>query len=76
MKLFCVGAYHNSPAGLHFDGPGVIDLDDPKAAFLLKDAPENFMSLDQAERAGVLERDKALDEPPRDKAIRSPAKKK
>lgn len=87
MKLYCVNAYHNVPADLHFAGPGVIELDDPKAAFLFRDAPENFLTLAQAERAGLLEKGraadeapgeetKALDEPQRDRAVRFPARKK
>ncbi len=42
MKLYCKGQYHNGPYGLHFSGPGVVEIDDPKAEFLLRDAPENF----------------------------------
>lgn len=74
MKLFCKGEYHNSPNGLHFDGKGVIDVDDYKAEFLLKDAPENFKKLpavvDPAPEV------KAPDAPPVDKAVKAPAKKK
>ena len=57
--------------GLHFGGAGVIDVDDFRALFLLKDAPENFTKdLPDAEEI------KSLDEPPKDKAVKAPAKKK
>ena len=71
MKLYCKSAYHNGPAGLHFSAPGVIEIDDPKAEFLLRDAPENFSRELPAE-----DELKALDEPPRDKAVKAPQKKK
>ena len=41
MKLVCKGEYHHSPAGLHFNA-GVIEVDDAKGEYLLRDAPENF----------------------------------
>jgi hypothetical protein len=71
MKLYCRGRYHNQPAGLFFDGPGVIEIDDPKALFLLKDAPENFSTEIPAPPQAA-----ALDEPAADKMVKSPARKK
>jgi hypothetical protein len=72
MRLFCRSAYHNGPAGLHFAAPGVIEVDDWKAEFLLRDAPENFSrELPTAERET-----KALDEPPEDRAVKMPKVKK
>ena len=70
MKLYCKSAYHNGPAGLHFNAPGIIEIDDWKAEFLLRDAPENFS------RELPSEESKALDEPPLDRAIKAPRKKK
>jgi hypothetical protein len=71
MKLYCKGKYHNAPAQLHFDGPGVIEIDEPKASFLLKDAPENFSTELPAEGTA-----KAFDESPKDKMVKMPARKK
>jgi len=67
MQLYVKGRYHNGPAGLHFAGPGVVELDDPKALFLLRDAPENFSTEIPV---------KAIDEPVVDKMIKAPARKK
>lgn len=67
MQLYVKGRYHNGPAGLHFDGPGVVELDEPKARFLLRDAPENFTTEIPV---------KAIDEPVVDKMIKAPARKK
>ncbi len=68
MQLYVKGRYHNGPAGLHFDGPGVIEIDDPKGQFLLRDAPENFTT--------EIPVKKAFDEPVADKMLKSPARKK
>ena len=96
MKLYCKGQYHHGPLNLHFDHPGVIEVDDPIAAFLQRDAPENFTRdlptptpalprshppLTPPADAGGEKRtgegiDKALDEPPVDKQIKAPVKKK
>src|SRR3990172_9481943 len=73
MKLYCKSAYHNGPAGLHFSAPGVIEIDDPKAEFLLRDAPENFSRELPAEDSKTelpAEESKALDEPPEDRAVK------
>ena len=70
MRLYCKSAYHNGPAGLHFSAPGVIEIDDWKAEFLLRDAPENFS------RELPAEESKALDEPSQDRAIKVPRIKK
>lgn len=67
MRLYVKGRYHNGPAGLHFDGPGVVEIDEPKALFLLRDAPENFSTTIPA---------KAEDEPALDKAVKVPQRKK
>jgi len=67
MQLYVKGRYHNGPAGLHFDGPGVVELDDPKALFLLRDAPENFTTEIPV---------KTIDEPVADKMMKGPARKK
>lgn len=74
MKLFCKGEYHNGPNELHFDGKGVIDVDDHKALFLLKDAPENFEKLPAVVDPPPAV--KAPDAPAVDKAVKAPAKKK
>ena len=70
MKLYCKAEYHNGPHGLHFTAPGVIEIDDWKAEFLLRDAPENFS------RELPAEESKALDEPSQDRAIKVPRIKK
>lgn len=71
MKLYCRGRYHNTPAQLHFDGPGVIEIDEPKALFLLRDAPENFTTELPAPPQAA-----AVDEPTADKMVKAPARKK
>lgn len=71
MKLYCKHEYKNAPARLHFT-PGVIEVDSQLAAFLLKDAPEGFST--DIPAAPVDE--KGLNEPPSDKAVKKPAKKK
>jgi len=79
MRLYCKSAYHNGPAGLHFSAPGVIEIDDWKAEFLLRDAPENFSRELPAEDSKTelpAEESKALDEPPYDKAVKVPKVKK
>jgi len=70
MKLYVKAEYHCSPMGLHFAAPGVVEVDDWKAEFLLRDAPENFS------RELPAEESKALDEPPQDKAVKAPLRKK
>lgn len=72
MKLICKGAYHNTPAGLHFDA-GVIEVDDWRAEFLLRDAPENFEKW--SEPFATVEA-KAFDKPPTDTQVKVPARKK
>ena len=67
MQLYVKGRYHNGPAGLHFDGPGVVELDEPKALFLLRDAPENFTTEIPV---------KTIDEPVSDKMMKAPGRKK
>lgn len=67
MQLYVKGRYHNGPAGLHFDGPGVVEIDEPKAQFLLRDAPENFSTEIPV---------KAEDAPPVDKAVKAAPRKK
>jgi len=42
VKIYCRGEYHNVPANLHFSGPGIVEVDDWQADYLLRDAPENF----------------------------------
>jgi hypothetical protein len=79
MKLQCKGKYHNQPHGMHFDGPGVIDIDDDKAQFLLRDAPENFgvvverVAVPAPEPVEVVT--EAFDAPPQDKMVRTSRKK-
>lgn len=74
MRLICLGPYHNDPAGLHYDGPGEIELDEAKALFLLRDAPDNFKRLDISTE--IPPQGKALDQPPADKMIRRAPKTK
>lgn len=86
MKIYCRGEYHNPPAGLHFANPGVVEIDDAKAEFLLRDAPENFTRELPAPAAPPEASDqlveptadatKAVDAPPHDKQIKSPSRKK
>ena len=70
MRLYCKAEYHNGPAGLHFSTLGVVEVDDWKAEFLLRDAPENFS------RDLPAEESKGFDEPPLDKAVKTPKVKK
>ena len=63
MKLFCRGAYHNAPAGLHFSAPGIIEVDNSVAEFLLRDAPENFTR-------EIPVATKSVDKPAKDKMFR------
>lgn len=80
MKLYCKGEYHNSPAGLHFEKAGVIEIDDAKAEYLLRDAPGNFSRELPQEKPVVPvttdKQDKAMDAPPSDKQVKKPAKEK
>jgi len=76
MKLFCKGKYHNQPAGLHFDGPGVIDIDEAKAQFLLRDAPENFEPAVEPLTPAPLPKVEGIEEPPVDKMVKAPSRKK
>ena len=73
MKIYCRGEYHNGPLGFHFDKPGVIEVDQWKADFLLRDAPENFTT----ELPAADERtEKSMDVPPLDKQVKAAPKKK
>lgn len=74
MKLYCRGEYHNGPMDLHFSGPGMIEVDDWKGEYLLRDAPDNFTTELPAQM--TLTEVKSFAEPPRDKAVRSPRVKK
>ncbi len=90
MKLRVKGRYHNQPAQLHFDGPAQVELDDKKAEFLLRDAPDNFevvnlgtvtmpaVDEDEAtdEPEPISAERKAPDQPPADKMIKEPRRKK
>lgn len=83
MKLVCKGEYHNPPADLNFEKAGVIDVDDAKALFLLRDAPDNFepyvepAAPDQlVQPAESADASKALDAPPVDKQVKNAPKKK
>jgi hypothetical protein len=79
MKLLCKGKYHNQPHGMHFDGPGVIDIDDDKARFLLRDAPENFeVAVERKPEPApvpVIVETEAFDAPPADKMVKTSRKK-
>jgi hypothetical protein len=76
MKLLCKGKYHNQPHGLHFDGPGVVEIDDDKAKFLLRDAPENFeVAVERAAPVPVVVEVEAFDAPPADKMVKTSRKK-
>jgi hypothetical protein len=70
MRLYCKAAYHNSPAGLHFDAPGIIEVDDWKAEFLLRDAPDNFS------RELPPEESKSMDGPPQHRMVKFPKVRK
>lgn len=81
MKLYCKGPYSNQPAGLNFDREGVIDIDEAKALFLLRDAPEHFEryveSLSESAALETSDADiKAPDAPHVDKQIKAAPKKK
>lgn len=76
MKIYCKGAYSNPPAGLFFAQAGVVEIDDPKAEFLLRDAPENFSRELPVPFAPVGDGVKAPDTPSRDKAVKAPTAKK
>jgi len=69
MKLWCKGLYKNGALGLYLQ-EGEIEVTDIIGAFLLRDAPENFGQW----RPGLAE--KALDEPPMNKAIQAAPRKK
>ncbi len=64
MRLTCLGRYVNEPRGLAFDAGTVFEVDDATAAYLLADAPGCFAPAT-----------KAVDAPPRDKAIKTAANK-
>ena len=64
IRLLCVCRYVNEPRGLAFDAGVTFEADDATAAYLMADAPGCF-----APAA------KAVIEPPRDKAIKTPANK-
>ena len=72
MKLYCKGPYHNNPAGLHFD-ESAIQVDDHVAEFLLRDAPDNFEIVAEAEipTSELTPHIAALDEPPLDKQVKA-----
>lgn len=72
MKIYCKGAYSNPPAGLFFAQPGVVEVDDAKAEFLLRDAPDNF----SRELPTPSESVKAPETPARDKAVKAPGARK
>lgn len=82
MKLIVKGRYHNNPAELHFDAPGVFEVDNKKAEFLLCDAPENFAVYAPPADATVTQpaipqnEQKDLSAPPTDKMLRAPKNKK
>ena len=60
IRLTCVGRYVNEPRGLACDAGVTFEVDDALATYLLADAPGCF-----APAA------KAMQEPPRDKAIKA-----
>ena len=88
MKLIVKGRYHNNPAELHFDVPGIVEVDDKKAEYLLRDAPDNFaiyappvaesLAKEVIERADGIDAQEAkdLDAPLVDKMLKEPKKKK
>jgi len=85
IKLLCKGEYHNEPAGLHFNAPGVIEVDEASAELLMRDAPQNFEvyvapaapvetasgDADTNDFAG-----KGFDAPTKDKQVKAAPKKK
>ena len=58
MKLRCVGKYANDARNLRFAAGDVFEPDEKLAAFLLVDAP------------GCFEEVKAIEAPPKDKAVK------
>lgn len=66
-RLLCVGRYVNEPRGLAFDVGVTFEADAATAAFLFADAPGCFT---------VAPAGKAVDAPPRDKAIKAADKAK
>jgi hypothetical protein len=72
MKIYCKGYYSNPPAGLFFTQAGVVEVDEAKAEFLLRDAPDNFSRDLPAPKENV----KAPETPARDKAVKAPTNKK
>lgn len=74
MKIIVKGEYHNAPAGLHFDGPGVVEVDAAKAEFLFRDAPGNFELYTEPVADAPIE--KTFDAPTKDKQIKTAPKKK
>jgi len=87
MKLYCRGAYSSRYPErnevLKFDGPGIIDIDDAKAEFLLRDSPGNFTTelpapevTGESKTADKSKANKALDKPKANKALEEPDEKK
>lgn len=72
MKIYCKGPYSNPPAGLFFAQAGMVEIDDAKAEFLLRDAPENFSRDIPTSPESV----KAPEAPARDKAVKAPVARK
>ena len=64
MKLRCVHNYRNDARGLRYLAGQVFDADPATVQFLCTDAP------------GCFAVDKQVDRPPRNKAVRRPARKK
>jgi len=81
MKLYCKSAYDNTASKLHFEA-GIIEVDEAVGLFLLRDAPENFSTqMPEAPNTNtkvqrVDSTTKAMEKPPRDKAVKEPAAKK
>ncbi|MDR7534656.1 MAG: hypothetical protein QN162_15150 [Armatimonadota bacterium] len=71
IRLRKEGSYWVSPARLYLTADGrVVPEGDPDAAYLL--VPEGgVLSLEDAERYGLLEQDEKLREPPADKRRRA-----
>jgi hypothetical protein len=61
-RLLCVGRYVNEPHGLAYDVGVTFEADEATAAFLLADAPGCFTAAPAV---------KAVEAPPRDKAIKT-----
>jgi hypothetical protein len=66
MKLMCMGAYSNKPRGLGYEA-GLIEVTEDIAAFLMVDAPGNFLPVVE-EKPAV--HTTAFDEPPHDTAMK------